>query len=171
MAFDWRSTLATVAPGLATAIGGPLSGMAVKMATDALGIKPNKKALQDMLALGDPADLAKLKKVENNFQIKMRDLDIQELRIEGNDRASARGLFKIDKWPQIILSFVFISGYFTTLGMMMAGVWVIPEPMRDVVILLLGLMTREIPTIMQFWFGSSSGSKDKGSKQLSDIVR
>tara|TARA_R110002126_G_scaffold70280_1_gene177008 strand:+ start:2032 stop:2538 length:507 start_codon:yes stop_codon:yes gene_type:complete len=162
MAFDWKSTLATVAPGLATALGGPLAGMAVKMATDALGIEPNESALEAVLSSGDPEVLAKLKKVEGDFKVRMRELDIEEDRIAGKDRASARELFKVDKVPQIVLSFIFVSGYFTTLGMMMAGVWVITGEMRDVIILLLGLMTREIPTIMQFWFGSSSGSKDKG---------
>jgi hypothetical protein len=169
MAFDWKSTLATVAPGLATAMGGPLAGMAVKMATDALGIEPNEAALEAVLSSGDPEVLAKLKKVESDFKVRMRELDIEEDRIAGADRANARELFKVDKVPQIVLSFVFISGYFATLGMMMAGVWVITGEMRDVIILLLGLMTREIPTIMQFWFGSSSGSKDKAKTKLSDL--
>ena len=164
MAFDWKSTLATVAPGLATALGGPLAGMAVKMATDALGIEPNEAALEAVISVGDPDTLAKLKSVESDFKVRMRELEIEEIRIAGKDRASARELFKVDKIPQMTLSFVFVSGYFTTLGMMMAGIWVIPVEMRDVIILLLGLMTREIPTIMQFWFGSSSGSKDKGGK-------
>jgi hypothetical protein len=162
MAFDWKSTLATVAPGIATALGGPLAGMAVKLATDALGIEPTEAALEAVLSSGDPEVLAKLKKVESDFKVRMRELDIEEDRIAGKDRASARSLFKVDKMPQIVLSFIFITGYFTTLGMMMAGIWVITGEMRDVIILLLGLMTREIPTIMQFWFGSSSGSKDKG---------
>ena len=164
MAFDWKSTLATVAPGLATALGGPLAGMAVKMATDALGIEPNEAALKAVLSSGDPEVLAKLKTVESDFKVRMRELDIEEDRIAGADRASARELFKVDKIPQMVLSFVFVSGYFATLGMMMAGIWVITGEMRDVIILLLGLMTREIPTIMQFWFGSSSGSKDKNGQ-------
>ena len=164
MAFDWKSTLATVAPGLATALGGPLAGMAVKMATDSLGIEPNEAALEAVISVGDPETLAKLKSVESDFKVRMRELEIEEIRIAGKNTASARELFKVDKIPQMTLSFVFVSGYFTTLGMMMAGIWVIPVEMRDVIILLLGLMTREIPTIMQFWFGSSSGSKDKGGK-------
>jgi hypothetical protein len=169
MAFDWKSTLATVAPGLATALGGPLAGMAVKMATDALGIEPTESALEAVLSSGDPEVLAKLKQVENDFKVRMRELDIEEDRIAGKDRANARELFKVDKVPQIVLSFVFVSGYFATLGMMMAGAWIITGEMRDVIILLLGLMTREIPTIMQFWFGSSSGSKDKAKSKLADL--
>jgi hypothetical protein len=35
---DWRKTLGTVAPAIATALGGPLAGVAVGMAAKALGL-------------------------------------------------------------------------------------------------------------------------------------
>jgi len=45
--------------------------------------------------------------------------------------------------------------------------YIASSDIKDTVILLIGLLTREVPTIMQFWFGSSSGSKDKTGKIIS----
>ncbi len=81
-----------------------------------------------------------------------------------DDRDSARRLFYVNKWPQIILSAVFIVGYFFILGLLVSGTLMISSEVKETVILLIGLLTREVPTIMQFWFGSSSGSKDKTGK-------
>lgn len=73
------------------------------------------------------------------------------------------------KLPQIGLSVLFIAGYFLILYTLLTGGILIPESMKDTSILLLGILTREVPTIMQFWFGSSSGSKDK-SEQMRNTL-
>ena len=161
MSFDWKKTLATIAPKLATALGGPLAGVAVNMATKALGIEANEDALESIITSGDPEVLLKLKQVEKDFTVEMRRLDIKETELSNEDRQGARQLFKVNKWPQIILSTIFIVGYFIILGLLLSGNLSIPQGLGEVVMLLLGLLTREVPTIMQFWFGSSSGSKDK----------
>lgn len=158
---DWTKTLATIAPTIATALGGPMAGMAVKMATSALGIEEDEKALQNAIVSGDPEIMLKLKQVEQDFMLKLEELNIERDKIHAKDRQSARGLFAIDKRPQILLSGLFIIGYFIIIGVLLTGTVMVPDSMKEVIILLLGILTREIPTIMQFWFGSSSGSKDK----------
>jgi len=166
--FNWKETLAAIAPTVATALGGPMAGMAVKMATSALGIEENPKALEQAIVSGDPEVMLKLKVAEQSFTLKLEELGIERERIAAEDRKSARSLFSIDKRPQIILSGLFIVGYFIVLGVLLTGSIAIPDGMKEVIILLLGILTREVPTIMQFWFGSSSGSKDK-AKELDQL--
>lgn len=161
MSVNWKKTLATVAPTIATALGGPLAGVAVKLASDALGVEANEKAIQESIKTSDPNVFLKLKQAENNFLIRLEELGIEKERIAAGDRHSARSLFSVDKRPQIILSAVFIVGYFVVLFALFTGELTLADGYKEVLVLLLGILTREVPTIMQFWFGSSVGSKDK----------
>ena len=63
--------------------------------------------------------------------------------------------------PQVLLSILFIGGYFVVLYSLIAGDLKIDNTLKDAILLLIGIITREVPTIMQFWFGSSHGSKNK----------
>ena len=159
--FDWKSFLGSVAPSLATALGGPMAGLATQAIAEALGVDNSEKAISLELATANPDTLTKLKQVETEFEVKMKELDIDLEEMKYKDRHSARGLFSVDKRPQIILSSIFILGYFFVFYMLLSGQVVIAENLKEVIFVLVGLLSREIPTIMAFWFGTSSGSKDK----------
>lgn len=164
MSFDWRETLAAVAPTIATAIGGPFAGVAVKMVADKLGIESSESALQEAVASGNPDVMLQLKQVDADFKIKMRELDIKEQQLNVDNTKSARSLFSVNKWPQITLSAIFIVGYFAVLIYLFSGSVKMNDDTKGILTLLLGLITREVPTIMQFWFGSSVGSKEKSEE-------
>lgn len=161
MSFDWKKTLATVAPTLATALGGPLAGVAVNVLAKAFGVTPDEASVSNVIATSDPEVLLRAKQAEQDFIVRLEQLGIEREKILFQDRDSARKLFSVDKKPQILLSVLFIAGYFIILGCIMSGILVVPAEFKDILVLLLGIITREVPTIMQFWFGSSSGSKDK----------
>ena len=161
MGFDWLKTLATVAPTIATAIGGPLAGVAVNLATKALGIEPSENALAEAVASGDPGVLLKLRNADNTFKVEMRRLDIQEKELNVQDRSSARDLaIRKGLMPQAVISTIFILAFSAVLYAVFGGV-AIDEEMRDTAIYLLGILSAGIAQIMNFWFGSSSGSKEK----------
>ena len=82
----------TVAPSIATAVGGPLAGMATKMISEALLGKPDgtEDELLQAAKNATPEQLLALKKAEQDFAIKMRELDIDLERISNEDRNSAR---------------------------------------------------------------------------------
>ena len=65
------------------------------------------------------------------------------------------------KIPQLIISIIFILGYFYNLNILMTGGAKIDAGLEDFVKILLTILTVAIPIIIQFWLGSSSGSKDK----------
>jgi hypothetical protein len=161
--FNWRKLVGTVAPGLATVLGGPLAGMAVKAISTGLLGKPDagEADIEAALATATPADLLKLKEIEQTFILDMRKLDIDVFALEVDDRKSARSLYAVNYWPQITLSGLFIGGYFTILGLYITGKVVIPADVKDTVTVLIGIMSASVTATMAFWFGSSFGSREK----------
>ena len=160
---NWKKIVGNLAPTIATALGGPLAGTATKfIASELLGNgNAKKRDIEAFISNATPDQLAKLRQIDNDFAIKMAELDVNVFELEVKDRDSARGLAKQNMWPQIILSTLFIIGYFLVVGVLFSGVVVINDSIRDMSNILLGVLTANIPTIMAFWFGSSHGSKLK----------
>jgi hypothetical protein len=162
MKFDWKKTLATVAPALATALGGPLAGVAVGMATKALGIEGDENALAAAIASGDPSILVKLKEVDNNFLIEMERLGVDLERVHAGDRGSARDMAsKTSIVPQSVLSTIFVCGFILVLDLLFNGTESIHKSMMQPAMYVLGILSAGLGQVMNFWFGSSSGSIQK----------
>jgi hypothetical protein len=86
-----KAILGAVAPTLATAIGGPLGGIAVKMIADKLGLpEASVTAIDAALSTATPDQLAVLKKVEADFKVSMKALDVDLVKVAAADRDSAR---------------------------------------------------------------------------------
>lgn len=165
---SWKAIVANFAPTVAAALGGPLAGTATKfLASQLLGDENAKDAaIEAALLSATPADLAKLKEIDNNFALEMSKLDVDVFKLEIDDRQGARDLAKLNMWPQISLSALFIGGYFSLIFMLFSGEVVISENIKDMGNILLGVLTASVPQIMSFWFGSSSGSKEKTAKMV-----
>ena len=163
---DWKATLGTVAPTVATVLGGPLAGVAVGMIAKALGMGPGatEQDLERVVLGATPDTLLRLKEVENQFALEMERLGVDVEKIHAEDRGSAREMAKTNMTPQIVLSFVFIGGYFAAIFALHGVLFQTTEINDQIIALfgaLIGVFTRELSGIMQFWFGSSSGSAKK----------
>ncbi|MEM0953317.1 MAG: hypothetical protein AAGI24_04175 [Pseudomonadota bacterium] len=165
MAFDWKSTLAAVAPTIATALGGPFAGVAVKTAARALGIDDkdcSEAMIQTAVMTGDSTVLLQLKQAEQEFDAEMKRLEVDLARIHATDRSSARQLgIARGLVPQTVLSAIFVCGFVYVLGLLFAGKGAIDTEMMQPAMYVLGILSAGIIQIMNFWFGSSSGSKEK----------
>lgn len=163
---SWKKIVGNLAPTIATALGGPLAGTATKfIASELLGNESaTEKDVEAFISNANPDQLAKLRQIDNDFSIKMAELDIDVFELEVKDRDSARSLAKVNMLPQIVLSALFILGYFAIVGILFSGAVIIDESIRDMSNILLGVLTANIPSIMSFWFGSSHGSKTKVTK-------
>lgn len=164
MSFDWKKTLATVAPGIAGALGGPLAGYAVGVAASALGLDDgaSEQQIAERVMSGNPQVLVQLRQAENDFKIKMREAGIDLERVHADDRASARDMAKtLGAWPQVILSAIYTYGYFWLLHALVTKEVTIPQDLMVLVTTLVGVLTAAQVQIMNFWFGSSAGSKQK----------
>ena len=163
---SWEKIVANLAPAIATALGGPLAGTATKfIAPELLGNEAaTEKDIEAFMSSASPEQLANLKRIDNDFAVKMAELDVDIFSFEIKDRDSARSLAKVNMLPQIVLSALFILGYFAIVAVLFSGAVVIDESIRDMSNILLGVLTANIPAIMSFWFGSSHGSKTKANK-------
>lgn len=171
VSFDWRRTLATVAPVLASAFGGPMAGVAVSMAGKALGLdNATEQDIAEAVASGSPDVLVKLREVDTQFKLEMKRLDVDIERIHASDRDSARDLAKVrGLGPQIALAVIFVCGFVYVLGVIFQGGTIDPE-MREIATYVLGILSAGLVQIMNYFFGSSAGSKAK-TDQMAGILK
>lgn len=153
----WQEIVKAVAPKLGAALGGPMGGIATKFIADKFLGNPDASEEELELAISGatPQDLTRLKEIESQYEIEV-------LKIAAQDRDSARNLaIETGKTPQIILSSAYTIGYFAIFMGMLGSYFTIPEEQESLFLTLFGSLTAAQLQIMNFWFGSSSGSKDK----------
>lgn len=171
---SWKSIIRKLAPTIATGLGGPMAGTTVKFLADKFLGDPDasEKDVKAAIENATTDQLIALKKLDNDFVVQLKELDIdlaelevEEKKIEAEDRGGAREMgIKTSLLPQIVLSVIFIGGYFYVVASLISGDIIIPEGQAQLVTVLLGVMTAGVANVMQFWFGSSSGSKEKTGK-------
>ncbi|KKK79434.1 hypothetical protein LCGC14_2833540, partial [marine sediment metagenome] len=156
-----KALLGSVAPLLGVSLGGPMGGVAMKFLADKF-TGGDTGSVEDFLLSANPETLQALKVAELEFKQEMKKLDIDLEQIAADDRSSARDLAKERGiTPQVILSVVYTTGYFGVLFMFMTGHLNVPAEYSSMFSGLLGVLSAAQVQIMNFWFGSSSGSKRK----------
>lgn len=160
-----KSILKTIAPALGAAVGGPFGGIAGKFIAGKLG-KDEPKSENDLLkmvqnALGDPEQILKLKEADQAFDVRMRELDVDIYSHEVEDRKSAREMAKANMLPQMVISSIFILAFSVICYVVFSGMAKLEGESKDVIVYLLGILSAGVTQIMNFWFGSSMGSKEK----------
>lgn len=156
-----KGLLGSLAPTLATAIGGPMGGIAMKFIADKFTSGDTGK-VEDFLLSADPSALKELKLADIAFKTHMKELDIDLEEIAFKDRDSARNLAKEKGlFPQVILSIVYTVGYFGVMFMFMTGKLQVAPEHNVMFGGLLGILSAAQIQVLNFWFGSSAGSKRK----------
>lgn len=163
MNVDWKSLLRTVAPALATALGGPLAGLAAQAISTAVLGTPDgtEEEIAAAIQTGGADTLIKLKAANTEFTLQLRKLDLDLERIANEDRASARQreISTNDVWTPRILAYMLTAGFFSVLAaVMMHGV---PDSARDTVNLLLGSLGTVWLGAMAYYHGTTAGSRAK----------
>ena len=166
MGFDWKSMLSTVAPTVATALGGPLAGVAAQAGLSALGIEPtdnpedNLRLLEAKVASATPADLLALKQADQQFKTELRRLDIDEQKLHADDRANARQREATlrDHTPKIIAAII-VCGFFAVQWWIMTTE--LPAGAREIVLRTLGALDAALSIVLTYYFGSSSGQDER----------
>jgi len=156
-----KQLIATVAPTLGTALGGPLGGAAGVFLAQALGVNPgDDKAIEAKLASADPATLLALKKADQDFQAHMAELGIESDKLVYDDKANARAreIAVKDNTPAV-LAYAITVGFFGTLGFMLWNGK--PAVGGDALLVMLGSLGTAWAGVVSFYFGSSLGSARK----------
>ena len=152
-----KGVLGAVAPTIGTALGGPMGGMAMNMVSQALGCKNNPKDVEKAVQNATPEQLAELKKVDNDFEVKMKELDVDLFALETADIQSARSMFSKD-WTARIIGIVVIGGF---MGYIFLVTIQPPEQNSEALInLVLGYLGGLASAIISFYFGASHTNDD-----------
>lgn len=163
MGFDWKGLVKTVAPAIGTALGGPLGGMASKAVAGALLGDENatEEDIAAAVAGASPDQLLALKKADQDFQARMKELDIDVEKIHQQDRDSAREreVKTGDSATPRLLAIGVTLGFFGILGAMLYGI--LPEKGSEPLLIMLGALGTSFTGVIQYYFGSSAGSKEK----------
>lgn len=171
MDFDWKKALSTIAPAIAGAIGSPLAGAATAALMSAFGIDGDSPDAMDKLATrvqnATAEDLLLIKQADQNFRIRMKELDIDLDKAVMSDVQSAREMAKSlaqslgkKNWRPDVM---FILAVLVTCGLVWV-VWKDPninEYVKGIFTLVLGRFLGYLDNIYNFEFGSTRSSKTK----------
>lgn len=157
---SWKDDLAKIAPTVASALGGPFAGAAVKfLSNKLLGTDSGTEAdLEQFISTASPETLLSIKNSDNEFKVSMQKLGVDVFEIEANDKKDARLNNKHSIMPAVLsvsLSLVVICIVYMLFWV------VIPEGSRDVLFMILGIILKEWGGAMQYWFGTTRGSAEK----------
>jgi gas vesicle protein len=157
---EWLKQLA---PLIGTALGGPLGGAAASFIADKLGLDTKDvKAVSDVLNSGKltPEQISQVKLAEIDFQKFLESNKIKLEEIAAGDRNSAREMLKSTRsYVPATLTFGITIGYFVVLLGMMTKAFTVAD--SQVMLIMLGQLGTAWGVTIAFWFGTTSGSKDK----------
>jgi hypothetical protein len=150
--------LESIAPTIASALGGPLAGLAVEAVSKAIGIDPKDvaKTLADGKLSADQIALIKQAEVEMAARAQELGLDFAKLAVD--DRKSARDMqSKNSSFIPGAMAIVVTIGFFGILIGLMTDHFKTSEAL----LLMLGSLGTAWTGIIAFYFGSSAGSQAK----------
>lgn len=162
---DISAIVKTVAPWIGTALGGPLGGMAVEAAANALGLSDKTvDAVKTAISGATPEQMLALKKADQDFEVQMQALGFKQVSdleaIAAGDRKDARGMQVAKPSPvPAVLSSLVTAGYFGILIGIMRG-WLRIDD-SQALLLMLGSLTTAWGAVMAFWFGTTRDSARK----------
>lgn len=171
---DWKKIVGSLAPVLATALGGPLAGTATKYVSQAiLGRQDGSEdEIEAALLMATPEQLANIKEIEAKFKVDMRKLDIDLEAIAVDDRKSARNMASTTSlWPQATLSAIFIGGFLSLLWVLFSGAISLDESVKDIALIMLGVLASGVTVILKFWFGGSPNDGTQMEKIYNSVPR
>jgi hypothetical protein len=152
-----KGLVGDLAPTLGAALGGPVGGAAATMLADVLGCDPTPQKIGKALSQATPEQLAEIKKAELDFEVRMKELEVDVFALETKDIQHARESFSED-WTArsiAILSILLFGGYVFLVTLQPAD-----DNDLNVVNLVLGYLGGIVSSVVSFYFGASkSGSK------------
>ena len=153
---DW---LKQIAPTIASAMGGPLVGMAVAAISKATGVDPTE--VSDLISNNklSAEQIAQVKIAEIELQKQAQELGLNFEKLSVEDRKSAREMQATTRSivPPALAAIITI-GFFSILIMMMIGK---VDGNNPTILMMLGSLSTAWTGIIAYYFGSSAGSQAK----------
>ena len=154
---DW---LKSIAPTIATAMGGPLAGMAVEAISKAIGVDPSEvqNTINSVKMTAD--QIASLQTAEIALKARAQEMGLDFEKLAVADRASARQMqISTNSFVPPTLSIMIVVAWSAVQYFLLTHV--IDPSMRELIARVLGTLDGALMLVLSFYFGSSSGSQAK----------
>ena len=158
MKFDAiKNLVGELAPTIGAALGGPVGGAAAGMLANVVGGDPSPQKIEKALQQATPEQLAEIKMAELDFEVRMKELEVDVFALETKDTQHARESF-VEDWTAraiALISVILFGGYILL-------VTIQPPDANDdgIVNLVLGYLGGIVSSVVSFYFGASkSGAK------------
>lgn len=166
---DWKQVVASVAPMLGTAVAGPLGGLAgaaLGAIAKALGAtEATVQAVEKAVLGATPEQLVALKRADQDFALRLRELGIQEVRdleqlaVQDRDSARRREIEVRDRTPAVLAALVMLNFALALWWLLEHGPP--PDDNTGVVYMMLGGLVGAVVQVLAYYFGSTVGSAAK----------
>jgi hypothetical protein len=148
-----KNILGSLAPTLGAALGGPIGGQAGEILSKVLGVSNNPKSLEQAIQNMTAEQMIELKKAEKDFEVQMKELEVDVFALEVQDKQDARGKFSRD-WTARIMGIATVGGF---LGYIFLVTLQPPEQNSEALInLVLGYLGGLASAVISFYFGASN---------------
>lgn len=158
----WVEVIKSIAPTVATALGGPLAGAAVSAIGNAFG-KPDATAADIQRHIEDgqitPDAIAKLRELEMQYQNDEKERGFRYAELAFKDVDSARNMqIQTKSQTPTVLSYGVLGGGGAMIWAVLMGYAKVDSVLAGT---LIGYAVSEMKQVLGYWFGSSVGSKEK----------
>lgn len=158
-----KNAIGTIAPWLAGTLGSPFAGVAVQKLCDVFGLtaQASPDAMLAAVATATPEQLQTLKAEDNRHKEFMAQIGYDRLELLTDDRDSARRreMTIKDKTPATLAALA-VAGFVALVIFTASGNAPLPA-MHDTFMMLTGAAVALAKDVYGYYFGSSSGSRDK----------
>ena len=162
---NWKDVLMNIAPTVATALGGPLAGVAVGSIAKIFGLdSATTETVATLITSGKltPDQLSELKKLELQYQNDEQERGFKYADLAFKDRDSARkanvagGTQKALFWLSLVLLLLSLG---TEIVVLFIGY---PTTIPEIIVgRVLGLMDAVAMMVLAYWYGTTNGSAQK----------
>lgn len=175
---EWQGLIKSIAPRVSLALGGPFAGLATQTLANVLFPDQDSQKQTACLAklvsgplTGDATLLEKLRQAEKKFDLQMRKLDVEIESLHVQDRNAARHRQeKIgDHWPNLLGIIVLLSFFATVAYILINGLTHLDSTTAAFSGTLVGYVSAKADQVIAYFFGSSSGSREK-TRAMADAL-
>lgn len=167
---NWIDTIKTIAPTVASALGGPLAGLAVTALGTLFGIaEPTQEKIRGAIEQGQMTgeQISAIRQLELTLQAEERERGFRysELEFRNVENARAMKVATGSLFPEL-LSTLIVVGFFGILGWMMYQPSAIES---QPLLIMLGSLGAAFASVINYWLGSNKGS-DRTKELLANSV-